>query len=80
MRIIYNVKHRNVIRLKFGDKFLTFLTKLVLEEKASICPTIKENLFLYCGKFLAFVVVVIIEHIFITRSISQRNTACNRNY
>ena len=31
MRIIYNVKHRYVIRLKFGDKFLIFQTKLVLE-------------------------------------------------
>ena len=44
MRIIYNVKHRYVIRLKFGGKFLTFQTKLVLERKASICSTIKENL------------------------------------
>ena len=34
--IRYNVKHRHVIRLKFGDKFLTSLTKLVLERKASI--------------------------------------------
>ena len=48
MRYIYNVKHRYTIRLKFGDKFLVFLTKLVLEVKTSICSSIKENLLLYC--------------------------------
>ena len=47
MRVIYNVKHRYAICLKFGDKFLIPLTKLVLEAKASICSTIKENLLLY---------------------------------
>ena len=61
MRIIYNVRHRYAIRLKFGeDKFLTFLARLVLEGKASNCSTIKENLLLHCRKFLAFVVVVVI--------------------
>ena len=60
MRIICNVKHCYAIRLKIEDKFLTFLTKLVLEGKASISSTIKENLFLCCRKFSAFVVVVII--------------------
>ena len=59
MRVIYNVKHHYAIRLKFGDKLLTSLTKLVLQAKARICSTIKENLFLYCRKFSAFVVVVI---------------------
>ena len=58
MRITYNVRHRYAIRFKFVDKCLTFLTKLVLEGKA--CPTIKANLLLYCHKFSAFVVVVII--------------------
>ena len=44
MRIIYNVKHRYAIHLKFGDKFMTSLTKLVLEAK--------ENLLLYCRKLI----------------------------
>ena len=57
MIIIYNVQHRYAIRLKFGDKILTSLTKLVLAAKAIICSTIKENLLLYCCKFPAFVVV-----------------------
>ena len=60
MRVIYNIKYRYAIRLKFGNEFLTSLTKLVLEAKGSICSTIKGNQLLYCRKFLAFVVVVII--------------------
>ena len=56
---MYNIKHLYVIRLKFGDKFLTSVTKSVLEVKASTCSAIKENLLLYCRKFSAFVVVVI---------------------
>ena len=59
MRITYNVKHRYVIRLVLRGKFLTFLTKLVLERKTNICSTIKENLLLYCLQFSTFVVVVI---------------------
>ena len=43
MRIIYNVRHRYAICLKFGGKLLTFLTKLVLEGKVSICSTIKAS-------------------------------------
>ena len=58
MRIIYNVKHRYVIRLKFRDEFLTFLTKLVLKGQASICYIINENLYLYCRNFSAFILVV----------------------
>ena len=82
MRVTYEsyVKHRFVIRFKFGDKFLTSLTKLVLAAKASICSTIKENLLLYCRKILAFVVVVIIQHMFNTALVSKRNTSCNRNH
>ena len=45
MRIMYNVKHRYAIPLKLEDKFLTSLTKLVLEAKASMCSIIKQNLF-----------------------------------
>ena len=44
IRITYNVKHRYAIRLKFGEIFVTSQTKLVLEAKASIFATIKENL------------------------------------
>ena len=60
MKTIYNVKDHYAISLKFGDKFLTSLTKLVLEAEVSICSTLKENLLLYCRKFSALVVVVII--------------------
>ena len=59
MRIIYSVKHRLSVRLKFGETFLTSLTKLVLEAKASIRSTIKEIILLYFRKFSVFVIVVI---------------------
>ena len=75
IRVIYNVRHGYAIHLKLGDKFLTFLTKQVIAGKTSICSTIKENLLLYCRKFSALVVVVIIYNIFITRSVSQKITA-----
>ena len=58
MRIIYNVKYRYLIRMKFGDKFLTPLTKLLLEAKASIRSTIKENLLLHCLKFSPLFVII----------------------
>ena len=60
MRVMYNVKLRYAIRLKFRDQLLTSLTKLVLKAKTRICSTVKEILLLYCRKFSAFVVVVII--------------------
>ena len=44
MKVIYNIKHRYVIRLKFADQFLTSLTKLVPEATAIVCSTIRENL------------------------------------
>ena len=56
---MYNIKHLYKICLKFGDKFLTSVTKSVLETKASTCSAIKENLLLYCHKFSEFVAVVI---------------------
>ena len=55
MRMFNNVKHFDVIYLKFRDRFFTTLTMLDLESKA-----IKENLLLYCRKFSAFVFAVII--------------------
>ena len=60
MQIIYNVRHHYAIRFKIEGKLLTFLTKLLLKLKASICPAIKENPLLHCRKFSPFVVVVII--------------------
>ena len=59
METIYIIKPRYAIRLKFGDKFLTSLTKSELEVKVSICSTIKGNLLSYCPKFSTFLVVVI---------------------
>ena len=47
MGVTYNVKHCYVFHLKFGDKFLTFLAKLVVKTKANICSTVKENLLFY---------------------------------
>ena len=52
MRVIYNVKHCYVIHLKYGDKSLSFLTKLVVKAKASICSTIKANPHLFCHMLL----------------------------
>ena len=62
VRVIYNVKHHYAIRLKFGGKFLFFLTKLMLEVKSRTCSTIKENLLLYCRSFSTFVAVAIISY------------------
>ena len=57
MRIIYNRKYCNAIFFKFGKRFLTFLAKTVLEAKTSTCSTIKENLLLYCRKFVMAVII-----------------------
>ena len=76
MRIISNLKHHYAIRLKFGHKFKTCENKLVLKTKANIQSTIKENILIYCRKFSSFAVVVVLQHIFITRSLTQENTAC----
>ena len=58
MIVLYNVKHRYAICLKFGGTFLASLTKLVFQVKTSIYSTIKENLLLYCRTFSAFVVSI----------------------
>ena len=79
MRIIYNVKHCYSIRLRFCGNALSSLIQGALEGEISICSTIKELLLLYSFKFLLFVAVVIIWHIYITRSVSKRNTTRNRN-
>ena len=54
------VKPSNVIYLKLGDRFVTSLTMLGLAAKGSISSIIKENLLLYCRKFSALLVAVII--------------------
>ena len=59
MTIIDNVKH-HASCLEFGDRFFTSLTMLELQAKASICSATKGTLPLYCFKFLAFVIAVII--------------------
>ena len=59
MRITYNLKYRYVIRVEFGDNFLTSLSKLVLGGKASICSVIKENLLLYCTSSVFVIAVTI---------------------
>ena len=51
---------RTGINLKFGEKFLTSQTKVLLKTKANIYSTIKDNLLLHCLEFSAFVVVFII--------------------
>ena len=52
IRVIYNnVKHPYATDLKFGDK-LNFSNQVMLEEKATICTAIKENLLLFCRKLL----------------------------
>ena len=61
-----NSKHRHAICLKFGDLVFTLPTKLVLDEKASICSKIKENPLLYYRKLLVFVIDIIVLLILIT--------------
>ena len=58
MITIYDIKNHYVVRWKFGVAFSASLTKIMLEAKARICSTMKENLPIYSIKFLAFVVIV----------------------
>ena len=44
MRIIYGVKGRRAIRLKFGDKFVNSITTVALQAKPSICTTRKSKI------------------------------------
>ena len=53
------VKHHHPICLKFRDRLITSLAMLGLEAKGRICSVIKENLILYCRKFLALIIAVI---------------------
>ena len=76
IKILNNVKYRHAICLKLGGRFFTSQNMLGCEAKVNICSAIKENLISYCRKFSALVVVVINQHILITRSILQRNAAC----
>ena len=45
MRIIYSVKHRHAIRLKFGNTFLTSLNDLGLEVKVNFLQS--EKIYFY---------------------------------
>ena len=56
-RILNNLKHRQAICLKFGERCFTFLG---LEANASICSVVKENPILYHRKFSTFVVAILI--------------------
>ena len=60
MRVFNNVKQRDVIYLKFGDKFFTSPTLSGPELKDNISTTTKKILLLYCLNFLAFLITVII--------------------
>ena len=60
IKISNNVKNRDVIYLKFRDRFFSSQAMLGLESKGCISSTIKENLLLHFGKFLAFATAVII--------------------
>ena len=79
MRTFNNSNYCHANCLKFGDLFFASLTKSLLEAKASICSTIKENLIFYCHKFSVLVIATINYHVLIRKSISQRNVTCNRD-
>ena len=43
---LYSVKRPHTVSLKFGDTFLNFINKLLLEAKASMYSSIKKICFL----------------------------------
>ena len=45
MKILYNLRYLHAICFKFGETFLTSITKSVLEAKASIFSKIKKIYF-----------------------------------
>ena len=60
MAIFNNVKHLHAICLKFGDRAFTFLTMLRFQDKTSIHSTTKGNLPIYCLRFTAFIIAIIV--------------------
>ena len=66
------------LRMKFGDKFESYRVRIQKESQYLIYN--KKNLLLYCRKFSPFVVVIIISLIFMTNSVSRRNTGCNKSH
>ena len=44
MRIVYNLKHRYVVCLKFVNKLSTYLAKEMFQVKVSIRSTIKKTI------------------------------------
>ena len=51
MKTISKAKYRFAVRMEFGDKFLTFVTKLVLEVKTSLCFAIILLIYFYIVSF-----------------------------
>ena len=75
MRTFHNVEHRHAICLKFGERVFTFLSKLVFVTKTSICYTQSREVKFY----IVVIYAVIIQHILVIRSASQRNAAFKKS-
>ena len=59
MRIVYNLKHRYVVSLKFVNKLSTYLAKEMFQVKVSIRSTIKKTILILSQVFGKSVVVTI---------------------
>ena len=59
MRIVYNLKHRYVVCLKFVNKLSTYLAKEMFQVKVSIRSTIKKTILILSQVFGKSVVVTI---------------------